>query len=393
MEDPEVFAQTHALVLEWRRRGWVDGFRIDHPDGLLDPLGYFERLADAAFGTGRATGRRSTWRRSSPTASGCAPSGRWRARPATTSSTRPRRCFSRPAGYAEVERSYHRVIRQPLEFPAVARQGKRLVLESGLSGGRAASGRAAAQAGGPGSAAPRGADRRARPGHRGDDRGPAGLPHVRRRALRRCPGRGSAAARSGARRGAGPRRASAEALDLLAAALLGARRPMRAPALERFRLRFVQRFQQLSGPATAKGVEDTAFYVYTPLLSRNEVGGGPEAPLERAVARLPRRQRRSRRPRSRRAMLAVTTHDTKRTADVRARLDVLTELPDGVGGAALPLAAAQSCRTRRRVRGRRLPDPNTVQHLCPGHRRYLAARAAGPGRARRRCATARRATC
>ena len=50
---------------------------------------------------------------------------------------------------------------------------------------------------------------------------------------------------------------------------------MRAPELERFRLRFVQRFQQLSGPATAKGVEDTAFYVYTPLLSRNEVGGGP----------------------------------------------------------------------------------------------------------------------
>ena len=49
MEDPEVFAQTHALVLEWRRRGLVDGFRIDHPDGLLDPLGYFRALAAAAF--------------------------------------------------------------------------------------------------------------------------------------------------------------------------------------------------------------------------------------------------------------------------------------------------------------------------------------------------------
>ncbi|HEU5041172.1 MAG TPA: alpha-amylase family glycosyl hydrolase, partial [Gemmatimonadales bacterium] len=53
MEDPEVFAQTHALVLEWRRRGWVDGFRVDHPDGLLDPAGYFERLAEAAFGAGQ----------------------------------------------------------------------------------------------------------------------------------------------------------------------------------------------------------------------------------------------------------------------------------------------------------------------------------------------------
>ena len=59
---------------------------------------------------------------------------------------------------------------------------------------------------------------------------------------------------------------------------------MRSPDLERFRLRFVERFQQISGPATAKGIEDTAFYAYAPLLSRNEVGGGPEAPLERATA-------------------------------------------------------------------------------------------------------------
>ena len=45
-EDPEVFATTHALVLRAGRDGLVDGLRIDHPDGLADPLGYLERLRD-----------------------------------------------------------------------------------------------------------------------------------------------------------------------------------------------------------------------------------------------------------------------------------------------------------------------------------------------------------
>jgi (1->4)-alpha-D-glucan 1-alpha-D-glucosylmutase len=49
MEDPEVFARSHALVLDWIRAGYVDGLRVDHPDGLLDPLGYFQWLAEHAF--------------------------------------------------------------------------------------------------------------------------------------------------------------------------------------------------------------------------------------------------------------------------------------------------------------------------------------------------------
>ena len=61
------------------------------------------------------------------------------------------------------------------------------------------------------------------------------------------------------------------------------------------RLQFVQRVQQLSGPATAKGVEDTALYDYVPLASRNEVGGAPDRPLDERGATPPRRQRAARR--------------------------------------------------------------------------------------------------
>jgi (1->4)-alpha-D-glucan 1-alpha-D-glucosylmutase len=121
------------------------------------------------------------------------------------------------------------------------------------------------------------------------------------------------------------------------------------------------RFQQISGPAMAKGIEDTAFYAYAPLLSRNEVGGGPEAALARATAEFHAAN-------GRRAthwpggLLAVTTHDTKRTADVRARLDVLSEIPVEWAERAR-LWRNLNLPHKRTVRGRRVPDPATVNHI------------------------------
>jgi (1->4)-alpha-D-glucan 1-alpha-D-glucosylmutase len=109
--------------------------------------------------------------------------------------------------------------------------------------------------------------------------------------------------------------AGAAALDRLVAALL-----LELPGPEA-----VRRFQQLSGPAMAKGVEDTALYRDTRLVARNEVGGNlgrfgrPVAELHRANA-----DREARWPRS---MLVTSTHDTKRGEDVRARLAVLSECP------------------------------------------------------------------
>jgi len=91
-------------------------------------------------------------------------------------------------------------------------------------------------------------------------------------------------------------------------------------------LDFVKRFQQITGPVMAKGVEDTAFYLYNRLVSLNEVGGSPERfgiTLEAFHGQ--NIERCKSRPL---AMLASSTHDTKRSEDVRARINVLSEIPD-----------------------------------------------------------------
>jgi (1->4)-alpha-D-glucan 1-alpha-D-glucosylmutase len=91
------------------------------------------------------------------------------------------------------------------------------------------------------------------------------------------------------------------------------------------RREFVMRFQQFTGPVMAKGLEDTTFYRWHPLASLNEVGGQP-ARLGVSVDEFHRHGAERRRdwPHS---LLATSTHDTKRSEDVRARLTVLSEIP------------------------------------------------------------------
>lgn len=88
---------------------------------------------------------------------------------------------------------------------------------------------------------------------------------------------------------------------------------------------FVMKFQQTTSPVTAKGLEDTAFYTYNRLVSLNEVGGEPDQfgiPVATFHERM--RERQQHWPQS---FSATSTHDTKRSEDVRARLNVLSELP------------------------------------------------------------------
>ena len=137
--------------------------------------------------------------------------------------------------------------------------------------------------------------------------------------------------------------------NVLAWAMAGARRTMRAadhPLLDqidmwlgaessrnvppgvrrRERLRAIVRFEQLSSPVAAKSMEDTAFYRYGRLLSRNEVGSSP-AQFSRSIASF-HAAANDRQQKFPHAMLAVATHDHKRGADVRARLAVLSEVPE-----------------------------------------------------------------
>jgi (1->4)-alpha-D-glucan 1-alpha-D-glucosylmutase len=121
------------------------------------------------------------------------------------------------------------------------------------------------------------------------------------------------------------------------------------------RRQFVLRFQQTTGPVTAKGVEDTAFYVYNRLVSLNEVGSDPARFGEPVPAFHEKNARRlARWPQS---LLATGTHDTKRGEDVRARINVLSEIP-GEWGAQVRRWRALARRWKREVDGQAAPDRN-----------------------------------
>lgn len=95
---------------------------------------------------------------------------------------------------------------------------------------------------------------------------------------------------------------------------------------DRLRLEFVLKFQQCTSPMMAKGLEDTAFYIFNRLCALNEVGGNPQQfgiSLERFHEK--NRARLSDKPHT---LLASTTHDTKRSEDLRARIAVLSEIPE-----------------------------------------------------------------
>jgi (1->4)-alpha-D-glucan 1-alpha-D-glucosylmutase len=125
-------------------------------------------------------------------------------------------------------------------------------------------------------------------------------------------------------------------------------------------LEFTMRFQQITGPVMAKGIEDTSFYLYNRLLSLNEVGGNPEkfgTTMETFHG-----QNIERRKFWPHALIATSTHDTKRNEDVRSRIDVLSEIPD--------VWRAQSMgwgRLNRRkkmvIDGRAVPDRNEEYFL------------------------------
>lgn len=88
---------------------------------------------------------------------------------------------------------------------------------------------------------------------------------------------------------------------------------------------FVMRFQQHSGPVMAKGLEDTAFYIYNPLVSLNEVGGNPER-LGTRITEF-HEQNAYRLAAFPYSMISTSSHDSKRSEDVRARINVISEIP------------------------------------------------------------------
>jgi len=149
----------------------------------------------------------------------------------------------------------------------------------------------------------------------------------------------------------------ASAFDFLRDTLLLGGRPGHPESeIDGEQLYFALKFQQLTGPVMAKGVEDTSFYVYNRFLSSNEVGGSMQAfGIAPEVFHASNRDRLLNSPD---ALLALSTHDTKRSEDVRARLNVLSEMPSEWAGLVRRWQKSSAKLKVTLKDGRVAPDPN-----------------------------------
>ncbi|MEZ0067663.1 (1-_4)-alpha-D-glucan 1-alpha-D-glucosylmutase [Streptacidiphilus sp. MAP12-20] len=304
VELPEVFDATHALLIRLHGEGVLDGFRVDHPDGLADPRGYLRRLREATGGAHVVVEKILTGAETLPDDWPCAGTTGYDALRhidgVLTDGAGVVRALRPPAEVASgaAQRGRTELVRPQGELDAEVR---RLVREV-----EAARGDEVAL-----SDHPAWAVRAALAGLL------AGFPRYRPYPVpgEPLPARDAEALRAQADDAlvAAPFAATAGLVRTLLLA------PDSPPSLR-------ARFAQTAAAVAAKGVEDTAYYRHHPLLSLNEVGGDPAHPgltpdaFHAYCAHLARDWPTT--------MTALSTHDTKRSADARARLAVLAELPE-----------------------------------------------------------------
>lgn len=343
VEEPAVFAEVHELVFSLLREGWVTGVRIDHIDGLFDPAGYLQDL-----GQGLATAMRQAQGREEPPQRLKNHAGnrlfyvvvekilerneRLRAEWQTDGTTGYdflnllNGVFVEPQSEKLFRRLYERFTSLVVNFNEVAYECKKLILRVAMS----SEWRVLA----------RKLDRISEQHRYSRDFTLNSLENALGEVIACFPVYRSYVRPDSTEVGADDRR-------VIIAALRDAKRrnPAISPSIFDFigsllllenppglnekqiaaRREFVMRFQQLTGPVMAKGVEDTAFYRWFPLASLNEVGG---APSRFGVSLSEFHRCNGERARDwPHTMLATSTHDTKRGEDVRARLDVLSEIP------------------------------------------------------------------
>ena len=352
MERQHVFEETHALLLEWLGKGVLDGLRVDHPDGLRDPMEYFTRLRAAApnawiigekilaYGEFLRGGKRAPW-------------------PIQGTSgydflNIALGLLVRRNGMADLTRIYGDFTGEPTSFPPIAHEKKIAVQQEAL-----------------------GSDvnrltslfvdicenhRNQRDYTRAEVR----------RAIREVAAcfaiyRTYVVPPSKDR----PSEITAEDRRFIARAVQCAKdqRSDIDPGLFDFfeqvltlqitgplESEFVLRFQQFTSPVMAKGVEDTAFYCFNRLTALCEVGGDPGRDgisLEEFHAYQAKMQ--ATHPST---MTTLSTHDTKRSDDVRARLAVLSEIPEAFGE-----ALQRWAEMNEQHRSGNYPDRNTEYFL------------------------------
>jgi len=328
VEDPVTFEAEHSVVLRLANKGMVTGFRIDHIDGLRDPLGYLRRLQER-IRTGENNGRPKDFYVvvEKILSEGEALPEEWPVHGTTGYDflNAVNSLFVDKGNLPALEDVYSRFIDERICYPDLAYRKKKQVMDSLLSVEMRTLGRylsvLAEQ------------DRYARELSREEltralvettacltpyrtyIRG-FEIERQERLAIER-------AVREAQRRNPD---ASAECFRFLLEVLLLQPGSHLLPEHRESRLAFVMSWQQFTGPITAKGVEDSALYVYNCLISLNEVGAAPGgAGVSRSQFHDLMRQRRTKWPF---ALNATMTHDAKRAEDVRARINVLSEVPE-----------------------------------------------------------------
>jgi (1->4)-alpha-D-glucan 1-alpha-D-glucosylmutase len=321
MENPDVFAHAHRLVGQLIADGRLHGLRLDHVDGLLDPGGYLSQLRALASARSapfyitaekilaRHERLRSEWPVDGTTGYDFI--------------NLVNGLYVDPDGKPAMDRTYRRFLDRSADFDEILYTCKLQVMDTMLSSElhRLAAGLDAIS------------ERHWSTRDYTEERLRAAL-----REVVACfpvyrtyvTDRGASAddrrdidwAIGQARKSyAGP---DPEILDFLKAALTLDLTDW-SPSFDRDEiLRFAMRFQQYTGPVTAKAMEDTCFYRYNRLLSLNEVGGDPrQFGVTLSAFHHLMQERAKSWPH---AMSTLSTHDTKRGADMRARLNVLSEL-------------------------------------------------------------------
>ena len=338
VEEEGVFWETHALILGWLGSGVLDGVRVDHPDGLRDPGRYFARLRAEAPGAWIVIEKILALGEEMPAG--------WPVEGTTgyEFANRLTQLYVDPAGERPLTDFYREFSGVEEDFAELAYRGKRAVLADLLASdlrrlvanfARVCEGNRDFRDFTRFDLATVLAEFMAclavyrtyiRPGEPASAQDRAQIEAAAAAVRRRRP------------------ELDEELVEFLVSILLG-------KVLGREEANLVARLQQTSGAVTAKGVEDTAFYLYHRLVALNEVGGDPgtfglapeafHAAAAKAASAHPA------------TMNTSSTHDTKRSEDVRARLVLLSEMADEWSGAVRRWAALNA---RHRRDG--LPDAN-----------------------------------
>ncbi|MBI4443248.1 MAG: malto-oligosyltrehalose synthase [Acidobacteria bacterium] len=322
MEDPDVFEAAHRLLFSWIRAGTLTGLRLDHVDGLFDPAEYLKRLATCCPEV--APFYILAEKILSP-GEPLRPDWMFHGTTGYEFLNELNGLFVDSSGSARFRRLYERFTGQEYLFSDVMYESKKLIIMTSMVSEL--------------NVLARELNRISEETRRFRDFTLASLQEALREVVACFPVYRAYFSEQGWNE------FDEKAIDTAIARALR-RNPAMEPSIFGFlrqmllptradclsdsdyerHVRFAMKFQQYTGPVQAKGQEDTAFYRYAPLLSLNEVGGDPTC-----FGRSPDEFHRINRERLQSwpfSMLATSTHDTKRGEDARARINVLSEMPE-----------------------------------------------------------------